>query len=193
MKQIWLVRHGQSRAQAQEVDDHVDSQLSDLGRRQARRLVEPLGAVRFDRVLVSPLRRAVGTFELCGAKAGQVECDSRVIETDWRPGYYENHRPAPTPSFAAADRHDAWLTPADERIGAVVDELIDGSGECMLIVAHWGIFSRLFAYFYGFPDMAGSFRMEMANAAISVLQQNDKGGRSVLYWNERGHVLDLLA
>ncbi len=47
VKQIWLVRHGQSQAQTGVSDDHLDPPLSDLS---------------LDCILISPLRRAWCTY-----------------------------------------------------------------------------------------------------------------------------------
>ena len=48
MKNIWLVRHGQSQSQSAEDDDMVDPELSELGRQQAVRLAKPLQKLEVD-------------------------------------------------------------------------------------------------------------------------------------------------
>ena len=94
MKQIWLVRHGESKAQSGEDSDGCDPELSDLGRKQAKRLIAPLRDIIFDQILVSPLKRAWQTFEFSLAKGRRVEYDSRVVEADWESsGFYDRILP----------------------------------------------------------------------------------------------------
>ena len=107
-KRIWLVRHGQSRSQTGESDDHLDPELSDLGVEQARRLVAPLRELPLDAVLISPLRRARQTWQLSQVEADHVEFDSRLIESDWGlPDRYAPILPVTTPDIALPDRQDA--------------------------------------------------------------------------------------
>ena len=53
MKRIWLVRHGQSQSQSGESTDPLNPDLSDLGGRQAKRLIEPLKDLNLDLILLS--------------------------------------------------------------------------------------------------------------------------------------------
>ena len=65
MKRIRLVRHEHSRSQGG-ADTGTDPCMSGRGRQQATRLRDRLGSIRFDHVLISPLKRARETFELSG-------------------------------------------------------------------------------------------------------------------------------
>jgi len=60
MGRIYLVRHGQSAANAQEViqGPRIDAELSELGRRQAASVAEALATVPLQAVYTSPLARA---------------------------------------------------------------------------------------------------------------------------------------
>ena len=115
MKKIWLVRHGQSQSQSAEDSDEVDPELSELGRRQAGRLVKPLQNLELDLILVSPLRRAWQTYQLSGIKSRRREFDSRLIESDWGiAGWYQDILPVSTPDLAVPVRHNAWLGPVEK-------------------------------------------------------------------------------
>jgi len=193
MKQIWLIRHGQSKAQTGEDDDGRNPALSTLGERQASRLSGPLGDLAFDLALVSPLRRASRTYELSGVKATAAVFDSRVIESNWGdPEFYSPVLPVEPPDIAAPDRHDAWRIGAELRSAELIDELLSRDEEKICLFGHWGIFTRLFLVFCGMPAENWAFLAMMDNAAISLFEVDADQRRFIRYWNDRTHVLDLL-
>ena len=193
LKKIWLVRHGQSQAQNGETDDTLNPYLSDLGCRQATRLIEPLKDQEFDLILLSPLQRAWKTYQLSEAKARRVEFDSRLIESDWGiEGFYAPVLPVTIPDFAEPDRHDAWLTSHDERAEELVADLVARPENNILMFAHWGIFNRIFWAFIGMDTINKLARITTDNTGISLLEVDEKGYRFIRYWNERSHVSDLL-
>lgn len=193
MKQIWLVRHGESRAQTGEEQDGRNPSLSERGREQASRLREPLGAVTFDRILVSPLIRAWQTYELSGLHRANAEFDSRVMESEWgNPDFYTPVLPLTMPDIAAPDRHDAYDRTVEERAASVIEELVNGAVERCLIVAHWGICGRLFMAFVDADATDWSVLPSMDNTGISLFEIDDDGRRWVRYWNDRAHVIDLI-
>ncbi len=194
MKRIWLVRHGESKAQTGETEDGRDPELSKRGRKQARRLEEPLGAIPFETILVSPLTRARQTYELAGARAGHAEFDSRLAEANWgMPDYYAGILPVITPAeLAAPDRHNAWRESAETRAENLVLELMARGEQDILLFGHWGIFTRVFLAFCGMPVDDWGFQAVMDNTAISLLESDAEGRRYIRYWNDRSHVADLL-
>ena len=193
MKRIWLVRHGQSQSQSGESDDQLNPDLSDLGGRQAKRLIEPLKDLDLDLILLSTLQRAWKTYQFSEAKARRVEFDSRVIESDWgRQGFYAPILPVVNPEFAEPDRHDAWLKSADERAESLVEDLVERPEENILLFGHWGIFNRIFWAFVGMDTNNKLARINTDNTGISLLEIDEKGYRFIRYWNERTHVIDLL-
>lgn len=194
VKQIWLVRHGQSQAQTGESDDHLDPPLSDLGALQAERLVEPLRDLPLDCILISPLRRAWCTYQLSRVRAPHVEFDSRLIESDWgQADRYAPLLPVRTPDIALPDRHDAWLQPVQQRVVALVDELATDHWQRVLLFGHWGLFNHTFLAFTGLDVDSQVLQATMDNAAISMFEIDDEQRRFVRCWNDRTHVIDLLA
>jgi broad specificity phosphatase PhoE len=81
---VVLTRHGLTERSEpeQHLGQHIDISLSVAGRRQAEALAQRLGAVRFDRVISSPLFRAQETAQLL-ARGRSVETDPRLKEMDY--------------------------------------------------------------------------------------------------------------
>jgi probable phosphoglycerate mutase len=87
---IYLVRHGETEFNRERrLQGHVDSPLTDLGRRQAeavgRRLKALLCGQAGWRILASPLGRARQTAEIIAAAVGgaRIELEPRLIEVSW--------------------------------------------------------------------------------------------------------------
>jgi len=193
MKRIWLVRHGQSRSQSGEDPDVLNPELSQRGREQAQRLAGPLRSLNFNTILVSPLKRAWQTYEYAQTAAGQVEFDSRLVESDWGiDRYYESILPVATPDVARADRHDAWLVGVVKRSLSLVESLLRAPEEKILLFGHWGIFNSLFHTFTGLDTCGVSILAPMDNAGISLLEIDDQHRKVIRYWNDRSHVIDLI-
>lgn len=193
---LWLVRHGESKAQTGE-QFSFDPDLSAAGRRQARRLRGPLSKVRFDRIYVSPLRRARQTLELSGLvkAAGRraVRFDSRILELDR--DRYASLLPYPEPpDYGVPDAHDAWGADPMERLASFLDEMraVSGKASNVLVVSHAMALSVLLNMFFcGSGKIAEAEAMSrfcrVSNASISVLRL---GGpcESLLAWNCRRHL-----
>jgi len=76
MQVIYLIRHGETAFNRDgRVQGHTESDLSELGREQARRVGERIQGVDFDHAYTSPLRRARETCAL--AINGSVAVDAR--------------------------------------------------------------------------------------------------------------------
>ena len=86
MKQLWLVRHGESTAQQAKKHD-PDPHLSKRGVEQAKRLVEPLKGIVFDQIWISPLRRVRQTVDLSRVRGAHLAFDSRLIECPFDVNY----------------------------------------------------------------------------------------------------------
>ncbi|CAN7470554.1 histidine phosphatase family protein [Phenylobacterium sp. LjRoot219] len=87
---IYLVRHGETEFNRERrLQGHVDSPLTDLGRRQVEavgaQLKALIGAERGWRILASPLGRTRRTAEILAERIGltQIEVEPRLIELSW--------------------------------------------------------------------------------------------------------------
>lgn len=67
---LYLVRHAQSRANADSLCRDVDCELTDLGCRQAELVAAELSGTTFTQVLASPYRRTVATARAIAAAGG---------------------------------------------------------------------------------------------------------------------------
>lgn len=89
-RMIYLVRHGETEFNRERrLQGHVDSPLTDLGRRQAEavgaQLKSLIGAEPGWRILASPLGRTRRTAEIVAQRLGgaRIEIEPRLIELSW--------------------------------------------------------------------------------------------------------------
>ena len=92
LPRIYLVRHGETAwSRSGQHTGRTDLPLTVQGEQDAHELTERLRAVKFGRVLTSPLMRARRTCELAGlGEAAGIEPDA----IEWDYGDYEGQRPA---------------------------------------------------------------------------------------------------
>ena len=101
LPRLYLIRHGETAwSLSGQHTGRTDIPLTERGKRDARELGERLRAVRFNRVLTSPLQRARRTCDLTGLGSiaeveldlaewdygdyeGQCSADIRVVRPDW--------------------------------------------------------------------------------------------------------------
>lgn len=185
-----LVRHGETDwSRAGRHTGRTDVPLTDEGRRQARLLGARLSRRRFDRVLTSPLSRAVETCRLAGLGPG---AEQREELLEWDYGEYEGRT---TPDIRA-DR-PGWLLwrdgcPGGEEasdVGSRVDRLIEPlrglSGEAALF-AHGHVLRVLAARWVGLSPQWG-MALALSTATLGVLGY-ERENPVVLLWNDRSHL-----
>jgi len=80
MRELWLIRHGETRANLQKRYPSADADLTETGRAQARAILPFLEGVEFDQVLSSPLLRALETAQECGFENIQTHPALRELE-----------------------------------------------------------------------------------------------------------------
>ena len=169
---ITLVRHGQSEANAG-LTEHLDSSLTELGRRQAALTAEFLSRAGLTRAYVSPLRRALQTIApFCGRTHLQAEVYADICEyfnAKW-PGY--RHFPGLAPEEITAQfpfaffgetfpcsagwwpqelENDALMYARAQRVRDALIALHGGSDERILIVSHAETVGRLTEAFLRVP------------------------------------------
>lgn len=193
-KRLYLVRHGQSKAQTEE-EFSFDANLSDFGIEQSRMLTKAFSDVEFDKVFLSPLRRARQTFEHSGLKQENVFFDSRLVE-ELPAGCYDQILPyEPTPEYGEPDTADGWNKNIVSRLKEFLHEIYNGKHSSILIVAHAGVLSHLLNIFYNGTwkhDEIKYYKFcSMRNCAISVLDIDSATGNSILFWNCCEHLGEL--
>jgi broad specificity phosphatase PhoE len=192
MKRILLVRHGESREQSGETRDGVNPELSVRGERQIETLRARLTGLRFDTVYVSPLARAWQTFARAGAEYRRAVYDSRIIEIEWRPGWYGALPGEPPPALAGPDQEHAWLFPTYERLDAFLTEVAADDDRLIALFGHQGAFRCLVELFLNLPPAGVPIRLQTDNCAVSELAIAADGSRYLRYWNDFHHVAHLL-
>ncbi len=165
----------------------TDIPLTDPGRAAARALAGRLRRWRFERVLVSPLRRARETCELCGL--GEM-AEQRDELHEWDYGQYEGL----TTAQIQARRPDwnLWRDgcPGGERaeqVGQRADRVIATLARqrgAVAVFSH-GHMLRVLGSRWIELDPANGARLALSPAAISVLG-HERDTRVLALWNDAG-------
>ena len=167
VRRLILLRHGQTGYNAtSRMQGQLDTDLSDLGRRQALAAAREIAAFEPLAIVSSDLRRAYDTAVALGDSAGlPVEIDPRLREThlgDWQ-GLTHHDVDSVAPGARAAWRADAtWTPPGGEsrvdvarRSVPVVRELLDKHEHWgqrpIVLVAHGGLIAALTAALLDLP------------------------------------------
>lgn len=170
--EVVLVRHGETEwSRDARHTGRTDVPLTDEGRAQAERLLEPLGNWGFTRVLTSPLGRALDTCRLAGL-GERAELSDPLLEWDY--GEYEGETSAQIREIRPEWNlwHDGCPrgeTVADvrARVDRLVSELKASEGDVALF-AHGHVLRVLAARWVELAPEAGA-RFWLATATISVL------------------------
>jgi probable phosphoglycerate mutase len=185
-----LLRHGQTEwTISGRHTGRTDIELTDDGRQEARTAGARLAGMEFERVVSSPLHRAVETCGLAGFGRGAV-LDDALMEWDY--GQYEGLTTA-----AIHELKPEWSLfqdgcPGGEtaaQVGRRVDPLVDaarvGKGN-WLFVAHGHLLRVIGARWVGLPAPAGE-AFNLDTAAICLL--GFEHGRPVItLWNDTGEM-----
>ena len=137
MLTLVLTRHGLTDRSVpeQHLGQRIDVSINESGRRQAQALARRLTAVRFDRVITSPLFRARETAEVL-APGPRLEADPRLREMDY--GAWEGRTYAEIEQADGVFRREWELAPdrlacpggesgndVAERVRAFLDDLLE--------------------------------------------------------------------
>jgi broad specificity phosphatase PhoE len=187
-----LVRHGRTELNARGLlQGRADAPLDELGQRQAARVAVRLG--RVDRVITSPLRRAVETAERLGAEP---VVDPRWIELDYGSldGMPISDIP---PSTWTQWRTDATFAPPGgesltdlyARVVSACEELsreaVDGD---VVVVSHVSPIKAAIVWALGVGVELG-WRMRLDPASISRVSFTSNGAVLTTF-NETAHLIE---
>jgi broad specificity phosphatase PhoE len=183
--ELYLIRHGETEwSRARRHTGRTDVPLSPAGEAEARALGAHLAGLEVDRVLASPLRRAVDTAHLTGFGA-QVETDAGLVELDY--GEYEG---LTTPEIRA--KRPGWDLfrdgcPGGETVADAAGRarrLLAGlGGERVLLFGHGHQLRILTACHLGLAPEAAR-HLFLGTASVSVLGR-EHDWPAVLLWNEQ--------
>ena len=185
--ELYLVRHGETEwSRARRHTSRTDVPLSPAGEAEAEALGAHLATLQVDRVLSSPLSRAVTTARLAGF-GDQLEETPALMEFDY--GRYEG---LTTPQIRA--ERPGWDLfrdgcPGGETVAAVAErarplvaELTAGDGRVM-VFGHGHQLRIMAACYLGLPPDAAR-HLFLGTASVSVLGR-EHDWPAVLLWNEQ--------
>ena len=185
-----LVRHGETEwSRALRHTGRTDVPLTAAGREQAQLAGVRLERHAFERVLVSPLRRARDTAELAGL-GGTAELVDDLVEIDY--GDYEGRK-----TLEVREERPGWdfwrdgcpngepHEVAGERVDRVIAQVEDLDGDVAL-VAHGHILRVLAARWIGLEARwGGAFPLQ--TAALCRLG-HERERRAIMTWNATDHL-----
>lgn len=178
---LLVTRHGETTwNELNRVCGRTDAELTARGIAQAKALALEAKQYHFERIISSPLKRAVGTSEIIAEVCNvPVIIDNRLIEQDY--GIYEGVDRKDT-GFLENKRNFAYKYPGGEsmlqvarRVYEFIDEIKEKyAGKNVLLVSHGGVCRIIHTYF---EDMKNDefFRYTLENCKLKVypLQSND--------------------
>lgn len=211
MLTLLLTRHGHTdRSEPEQyLGQHVVAQLTEQGRADARALAARLAGVHLDRVISSPLGRALETARIIAGERS-VETDPRLVELDY--GAWEGLTVEQIEERFPGERELYDANPAQHEVGggesgeevsvrlrALLDDLLEwwerregGADRTCLVVGHSSVNRILLALCLDVPlaDYRRRFRQDWAN--LTVLSWHERAaGAMLLLGNDLGHVRGL--
>lgn len=186
---IYIVRHGQTDWNKKtKLQGRSDISLNEEGKKVAAQTGKGLSNIKFDRIISSPLKRAIQTAELIrGNRAINIEIDDRIIEMGF--GSFEglefdksrlhnygelnnffNHPHLYVPPEGAETINELRV-----RTASFMKELIEKvSADNILVVTHGAAISGLLAYINNLDDEHLWGGGVQQNCAVTVLKVENK-------------------
>jgi broad specificity phosphatase PhoE len=185
--ELYLVRHGETKwSRARRHTGRTDLPLSAAGEAEAAALGRHLRGLEVDRVLSSPLTRAVATARLAGF-GDRVELTDALLEFDY--GEYEGRTTAEIRAtrpgwdlFRDGCPGGETVEDAAGRARALLAELAEPDGR-VLLFSHGHQLRILTACFLGLPPDAAR-HLFLGTASVSVLGVEHEWP-AILLWNEQ--------
>lgn len=149
---LYVVRHGET---TYNVEDRIcgisNVELTNLGRKQAKEAHMKLKDISFDKVYVSPLKRAIDTALLLTDNQYELIIDQRIEEINF--GVFEG-MPRETKEFQETKynlgihyKNGESFLEVVHRVYSFLDELKSTSYNNVLVVCHGGIIRAIHSYF----------------------------------------------
>jgi len=210
---IYFVRHGESVANTQDLEQGPDELLSGKGREQAAFVAERFADVPVARIIASPYERTKVTAEIIGARIGKdVEFSELFVERRppseliGKPGGGEEYMKIRAlwekerlidPSWRYSD--EETFTEHVERAKKALAFLIAESADNALVVTHAGFLKMLFAVMmFGdkltyamFLDIFNTLKTK--NTGVTIVEYKEDanaffGGWKIHAWNDHAHI-----
>ena len=188
MRNIYLVRHGESMGQIDKEVCGINPVLSPEGERQAKSLQTRLKGLDVDTVYLSPLNRAYQTYLLSKFKSAEkTKYDKRLIEREWLGTPYPEDTFDNLPKIAEPDHQDISGLTFNQRIESFYEDIIIKGDTDICIFSHYGTSELLVQLFFNMtPEQKAYFRLQ--NTHICHLQI-DGGGRKIVCGLNLKHIV----
>ncbi|HED66035.1 MAG TPA: histidine phosphatase family protein [Planctomycetes bacterium] len=186
-KSLYLVRHAEVREDYQgRAYGNLDVPLSEEGERESEAMAERLAALGPDRVLSSPLARARHLGERAAERAGvplELEADLTEIHRGSWQGRRVSELSLEVPEQVERFYADPWTfkdhggecdAELSERVFRVVDRILDGPGERIVLATHYNVIRVLVAGALGLPAPT-SFALRIDPARSALVVDRDDG------------------
>jgi len=183
--EIVLARHGETEwSLAHRHTGRTDVPLTENGRRQAAALRERIAGREFERVLVSPLARAVETCELAGLGAN-AESRAELIELDYgdAEGITTAQMRETVPGWSVWTHETPGaeaLSDVAARLEPILEELRDAHGD-VAVFAHGHVLRVLAALWIGMGPAGGS-RLALSTGTLCALGW-ERENQVIRAWN----------
>lgn len=201
---LLLVRHGESEGNVEGlIQGQLDKPLTDLGRAQALAVADRLkGEGGVDRIVASPLSRALATAEAIGCALDlPVATDARLMEYDFgevsgltimellerHPGWRFWNDDEAAPLFPGEEGMRAF----DGRVAEAITELMDLDGQTIAVTHGGVVMSALNAALrmHGVAEPGHHrARFPMKNCAITELDRDGEGRLMLRRHNDACHL-----
>ena len=144
---IYVLRHGQTELNTQgRFQGRIDTELSEIGKKQVEESKKKLEQINFDYVFVSPLKRAIYTAKM--VTKSEIITDNRLIERSF--GILEGKESIPDYEEKAELYCIEKISEIKSRVYNFLDEIIIKCSDKknILIVTHEGVAQVINSYFY---------------------------------------------
>ena len=202
-KKIYLVRHGQSEANAAgRIQGWLDSPLDELGRQQARQVADRLVQESRPHIIFSsPLLRAAQTAQIISARLDcPLNFDDDLREYNMGPitglteteikerfpaRYLAFERNEPLPHLPGAECEATFLERVGDCMARILQQLPDQ--QTALVVAHGGTLNACLINWLG---IGGHSRRPFSfyNASMSLVEVNTGNNKRIIYLNDTCHL-----
>lgn len=202
MTTLYIIRHCEARGNIDRIfHGHTDSDISDKGRRQLKRLAQRFKGIHLDAVYASPLRRTRLTAEAVNCYHGlPVHTHDGLIEING--GYMEGR---PWASFPLINPEDArrWnlephlfapdggeaMTEVYDRIWNTVCQIAEWErGGAVAIASHGCAIRNLLCRAKGWPIQRLAQVDWCDNTGVSILEMGEDGGCRLALENDISHL-----
>ncbi len=203
MAKIYALRHGQTEWNLQRrIQGHLDSELTELGEKQARALGEAFKKIKIDALYSSDLGRAVKTVtpvqEMTDLPLITKKCLRETNLGIWSGKTGKEIEAAITNDFEFFKKRDPdfripegeTLRERQHRTVSCFEELAKAhAGQIIAVMTHGGILDSLFRHVVEMP-LESNHQFSISNASINVVSKNDSGWR-LESWGNVSHLSDL--